>query len=102
MSCLPDAHPSRKYFTLTVKWRGGDRWSVHDMFGCLSLRGVWDTEPSSSVRTERWEAQHFMDLASALALAKRIAPQMTLPDGRTVVDVLRGDAGLPRRRGVRR
>lgn len=100
VSCLPIDHPSRPYLTITVRWRGGENWSVHDQFSCLSSTGKWDVEPRNSARADRWERQHWFPLDTALALARKHAPLMSA-NGLSVEAVL-ANTGTPSERRSRR
>jgi hypothetical protein len=87
VSCLPPDNTNARYFTITVEWRGGDRWAVCRLGECLGIGGDWDYESMPSNRTDSWLAAHRFDLETALRFAKVHAPRLTA-NGRTVADVL--------------
>lgn len=90
---LPEGHELRRHFIIHVEPRG-DRWAVVQPFQpapCLGSDGEWDWEPQLSSRTDEWIATHRFDLETALELAKREAPKLTV-NGRTAADFLAHDA----------
>ncbi|WP_189160936.1 hypothetical protein [Sphaerisporangium melleum] len=87
VSCLPVDHRERRHFTLTVEYRGRGLWAVSDGFEVLGKDGTWDHEPLSSSREEDWIAAHRFDLDTALEIAKKAAPHITI-NGFTVEKVL--------------
>ena len=99
VSCLPEDHPDRESFTVTVQHRDGDRWAV--CWGRLCARrdgdwvdrhGRWDWDVPPSVRTDEWLATHRHDLVHALLIARRVALTLVV-NGLTVADVLARDGG---------
>ena len=64
---------------------GTELWAVRRMGRCLNRRGEWSYEPIPSSRTDRWLRAHRFDLETALRLAEKAAPKVTvngwLPDG---------------------
>ncbi len=87
VSCLPPDNINAHHFSITVEWRGRDRWAVCRFKECLGTDGEWDYEPMSSSREDDWLATHRFGLDEALELAKTAAPLMTV-NGLTVADVL--------------
>lgn len=88
VSCLPETHIDAGHFTVTVEYRGRDRWAVLQRGRwCLSTTGEWGYESIPSERTDEWLAAHRFDLDTALRLAREQAPRMTV-NGHTVTDVL--------------
>lgn len=90
VSCLPEHHPMRRHFIIHVEPREGDTWAVVQPWQpapCLGSDGEWDWEMRPSERTEEWLATHRFDLDTALILAKREAPKLTV-NGSTAADVL--------------
>lgn len=76
VSLLPCGDINRKYFTLFVELnRNG--WTVHDGHGGYGANGEW--EPG------RLNAYPFADYDDALALARRLAPSVTV-NGHTARD----------------
>lgn len=75
------------HFTITVEWRGEDRWAVCHAGSCATKGGVWSHERQPSSRTDRWKKSHRFDRETALALAEKLAPKITLM-GMTAQDVL--------------
>jgi len=75
-------------WSLTVAWRGRDKWAVMTgMRRCLGTDGKWDWEPSPSNREDDWLATHRFDLETALRLAAEHAPKVTI-NGLTALDIL--------------
>ncbi|MFF8482369.1 hypothetical protein [Streptomyces antibioticus] len=86
VSLLPPGDINHHLFTLHVEWRGDDRWAVIRHGWCLGSNGKWDYERVPSEREDEWLSWHRFDLDTALALAKRHAPNVTV-NGRTAVEV---------------
>ncbi|MBG0828525.1 hypothetical protein HS041_12175 [Planomonospora sp. ID67723] len=78
VSCLPSDDINVHAYTLTVEWRGGDIWAVMDGPFALNADGVKDYEPRPSSRDDEWLATHRFDLDTALKIAKKAAPLMTV------------------------
>jgi hypothetical protein len=91
VSCLPADHRSARHFTVRVEERSPGLYSVSDGFSVLDKDGEWAFEPLPSEREAEWKARHRFDLETALALAKRVAPLMTV-NGVTLADVLAREA----------
>lgn len=87
VSCLPPDDPNADLFTLRVEWRGSDRWCVTDGAYCYRKDGHKSYEPNPSSRTDRFKKAYRFPLDDALALAKRLAPKITI-NGHTVESVL--------------
>ena len=87
VSVLPLDHVEHGHFSITVEWRGSDRWAVTRFRECLDIDGVWDFEPSPLNRADDWLETHRFTMDEALELAKREAPHLTV-NGFTVADVL--------------
>lgn len=87
ISLLPPDHLDAGHFTLTVAWRGNDRWAILDGPFCLNAAGGWDYELRPSEREDDWLDSHRFDLDTALDLAKKAAAVMKV-NGSTVADVL--------------
>lgn len=76
VSVLPRGDINRRYFTLFVELtRGG--WIVHDGHGAYDTDGDW--APGLAVGHE------YADYEDALALAKKLAPNVTV-NGHTATD----------------
>ena len=77
---LPAIRPAtaQGLFTIKVSWRGRDRWAVMHHGWCFDADGNKDYESIPSERRDDWLERHRFDLDTALALAKRIAPTMTV------------------------
>ncbi|MDR3083097.1 MAG: hypothetical protein LBV60_19625 [Streptomyces sp.] len=76
VSVLPREDINRRYFTLFVELtRGG--WIVHDGHGGYDVDGDW--APGLAV------AHEFADYSDAIALAKRLAPNVTV-NGHTATE----------------
>lgn len=87
VSCLPPDDINAQSFTLTVEYRGRDKWAVLNGRRCLSSTGEWDWESIPSEREDDWLATHRFDLETAKRLAVEAAPKMTC-NGWTVADAL--------------
>lgn len=74
----PDGHIGLSSWTLTVAYRGRDRWAVTDGHRCLNKSGAWDYEMRPSERGDEWLAEHRFTRAEALALAYKAAPDVTV------------------------
>lgn len=94
VSCVPPDHALHRHMALHVVWRGGDQWAVTQPWEpapCLGADGEWEYEPHPSERTDEWKAAHRFDLDTALDLAKREAPKLTVR-GRTAAQWLAEEA----------
>ena len=91
VSCLPADHPDAYLFTLKVEWRGGDRWCVMKGAYCYSKTGWMRYEPIPSSRTDAFKRTYRHSLDDALALARRLAPKITVGP-HTVESVLQREA----------
>lgn len=102
VTCLPPDYSDADVFTLTVEWRGEDRWAVrrgsvfYDAQGDRSWGFQWEDgrEPVTDEDREScnqaydvWLAEHRFDLDTALSIAKKAAPLMTV-NGWTVEKAL--------------
>jgi hypothetical protein len=87
VSCLPQDDVNADLFTLTVVERAPGRWAVTRGSFCYDADGKREFESNPTGRTEEFRARFRFTLDDALALAKRVAPTMTV-NGRTVADVL--------------
>lgn len=89
VSCLPAHHPDAVHFTLTVERRdiNPDRWAVLRSGFCYDAKGREKYEPLPSSRTDAFKRRYRHSLDEALALAKRIAPTLTVM-GHTVEDAI--------------
>jgi hypothetical protein len=74
-------------WSLTVAWRGQNRWSVMRFSECLGADGEWDWEAGPSSREDDWLAAHRFDLDTALRLAAEHAPKVTV-NGITALEIL--------------
>ena len=88
VSCLPPDHPEAPHFTLEVVARGYHRWAVTRFGFCYDAKGHERYEPNPSARTDAFKHKYRHSLDDALALAKRLAPTITV-NGHTVEDVIR-------------
>ena len=87
VSCIPEDNVNARHFTLKVEYRGRGLWAVTDGIDCLDRSGEWSYERIPSNREDEWLATHRFDLDTALGLAKKAAPKMTV-NGYTVAHVL--------------
>lgn len=92
VSCIPESHIDAPHLTVTVEYRGRGKWAVLDGMFAYDADGNCSFEPSPSNREDDWLAAHRFDLDTALALARRVAPTMTV-NGHSVADVLRQVSG---------
>lgn len=90
---LPLDDPNASSFTLTVEWRGGDKWAV--MRGPFAYcrkdadldRPHGEYEPRPSSRDVVFLRKYRFSLPVALEMARKIAPKVTV-NGHTVADAL--------------
>lgn len=82
---LPPEHPEHQTFAIRVAWRGSmdpdrlDRcWAVCWHGRCINVSREWDYEPSPSNRTDAWIKRHRFTLDKALALARAVAPEVSV------------------------
>ena len=87
VSCVPEGNVNVSSFTVWVEYRGRGLWSVTDGAFCYDANGNAEYEPIPSERDDEWRAKYRFPLDAALALAKRVAPTLTV-NGYTVADVL--------------
>lgn len=91
VSCLPKRDMDTHLFEIRIEERGQidgtTRWAVCRMGYCLNRSGRWDYEMLPSSRTDRWIARHRFDLETAIRLAKKAAPLITV-NGHTVAEAL--------------
>lgn len=80
VSVLPVDDINHRYFALTVELTARGEWVVHDGHGAYSADGTWTQG--------RLGAHPFADYSDAIALAKRLAPAVTV-NGRTATDAFR-------------
>lgn len=92
VTCLPPDHMEARHFTLTVEYRGRGLWAVLDGPFALDAAGARSHEPRPSAREDGWLAAHRFDLDTALTIATRVAPLMTV-NGCTVDKILADIAG---------
>jgi hypothetical protein len=96
VSLLPEGNINRRHFTLYVEWRGGDTWAVTTGFHeCLGSDGAWSYESLPSERTDEWIAAHRFDLETALKLAQKAAPGVTVNGWTAAQAYARDVTGVP-------
>lgn len=88
VSVLPEGDINRHLFTITVAYRGDDRWAVVRHGQCLGTDGAWDYEVRPSEREDEWLNTHRFDFQTALKLAADEAPGLRVND-HTAVDAYR-------------
>lgn len=88
VSLFPEGSEPRRHFTITIEWRGTNRWAVLDGPYCLGRDGEWEYEPLPSNRDDAWIEAHRFDLATAQRLAKEAAPDVTV-NGLTALEAYR-------------
>ncbi|MFI2081489.1 hypothetical protein ACH43Y_14215 [Streptomyces rubiginosohelvolus] len=86
VSLLPEGDINRKYYRLFVERTVRGTWTVHDGHGGYDIDGVW--APGLAV------AHEFDDSEDAVALAKRLAPNVTV-NGLTAADAYRRSHPTP-------
>lgn len=89
----PEDSINRHLYVLTVENRGLDRWAVR--YGEFVYRkdGHRRYEPLPSSRTERFKRAYRFSLEDALALARKVAPKMTVNGMGPPADVGLGTGG---------
>lgn len=75
LSVLPETHPDRRYWSAIVT-RTQDGWMVHDSDGTYAPDGARGTFEDPPLHTDR---------DAALAVARRVAPHVTL-NGHPITD----------------
>jgi hypothetical protein len=88
VSVLPEGDVNRPLFTLTLAYRGGDRWAVTRHGQCLGSDGDWDYELRPSEREDEWLTSRRFDFQTALKLAVDAAPGIRC-NGETAVEAWR-------------
>lgn len=74
----PEDSINRHNYVLYVEHRGLDRWAVTDGVHCYRKDGHKSYESNPSGRTDRFKNAYRFDLDTALALARKLAPKMTV------------------------
>lgn len=88
VNCLPEDDLDGYAFDLTVRYRGEGRWAVQrGEHSCLGADGEWTQGVKPYDRGDEWLAAHRFDLDTALELAKKAAPLVTV-NGYTVADAM--------------
>ncbi|MEY9842486.1 hypothetical protein [Streptacidiphilus sp. EB103A] len=87
---LPAGHSDAGLYEITVEELAADQWTVVHLRTHLDADGHWQREPPHD--DGAWWEQHLFDLPTALALARRAAPQVAL-DGVTAGQVRAGHPG---------
>lgn len=94
VSVLPQRHPDRRHFEITVEYRGNDLWAVCYYGECANAAGEWDYESVPSERADEWLKTHRFFLGEAMVLAKKLAPRVEV-NGRTAGMILRAEGWTP-------
>ncbi|GAA3154222.1 hypothetical protein ACFQ0X_43995 [Streptomyces rectiviolaceus] len=85
VNCVPD---DGYHFEIRVQHRGKGRYAVtRHGHSCLGADGTWDRGVKEYDRGDAWLNAHRLDLDTALNLAKKAAPHVTV-NGYTVADAL--------------
>lgn len=88
VTVLPLDDVNASNWSLTVEYRGRDRWAVlRGARMCLSRSGSWDYEFIPSEREDEWIAEHRFEYAEAIRLAIKHAPDIVV-NGMTATEVL--------------
>ena len=105
VSCVSEDHPDAPVWTITVEYRGNDRWAVLERGAYLDADGnrswgsnwengrepVTDEELAACRKAhEEWLNAHRFDLETALDIARKRAPQLTI--GRVTVQQVLADS----------
>lgn len=85
VSILPEGDINRLVFTITVQYRGDQRWAVTRHGSCLGADGTWDFGIKEYDRGDTWLDAHRFDLDTALRLARAAAPHVVV-NGHTATD----------------
>ncbi|MGK5628566.1 hypothetical protein [Streptomyces sp. URMC 123] len=88
VSCLPEDDVNARHYEITVEYRGGGRWAVTRFSTCLGVDGTWALGIKPYDRGDDWLDAHRFDLDTALHLAKKAAPSVTVNDV-TAADIAR-------------
>ncbi|MGW4250474.1 hypothetical protein [Streptomyces californicus] len=88
VSILPEGDINRPVFTITVQYRGDERWAVTRNGSCLGADGQWEFGIKEYDRGDAWLAAHRFDLDTALRLAREAAPHVVC-NGHTALDAYR-------------
>lgn len=110
VSCLPPDDINTPAFTITVEWRGEDRWAVMRNGAYYNLHGkkswgvhweddrepVTDEEIAAYARAhEAWLAEHRFDEQTALRIAREQAPRIVVGPWtveKVLADIAAGEA----------
>lgn len=97
VSCLPMNDINRAAFTVDVVLESShrDEWAVKTHGIRHDSEGRRERELLPGETEEHWRSRYRFTLASALALAVKLAPKMTLYNGYTVADALADRKGSP-------
>jgi hypothetical protein len=87
VSCLPQEHQLAPHLSLLVVERSSGRWAVLRNGYCYNAAGEKEYERSGTNREPEFLEEFRHSKKAALALAKRIAPTLTV-NGVTVNDAL--------------
>lgn len=103
VSCLPEGYIEADMFTVAVEYRGKSGWAVTNRGRLLGKDGTWsfcysgpgsDREPVTDdehaayeAGYKAWVAEHRFGEATALRLAREVAPTLSIR-GFTVADAL--------------
>lgn len=87
VSCLPPEYKARCHFTLTVEYRGNDRWAICRHGMCYDTDGEQEYEALSTGRTDDFRVRFRFPLDEALEVARRLAPDLKV-NRFTVADAL--------------
>jgi hypothetical protein len=88
VSVLPRDDINRSAWSITVEYRGNDKYAVLIRGHlCLSRDGTSEIEPVRDDRTDEWLAEHRFSLDEALRLAVEHAPNVRC-NGKNAVELL--------------
>ena len=86
-SALPTDDINRTVYTITVEYRGDDKWAVMWLGNAYDAKGRKKYEPLPSSRTEAFIRRYRHDLETAKRIAREMAPKIVV-NGKTVEDAL--------------
>jgi len=95
INAYPYEDVNTSVYAIKVEYRGRDLWAVKHMSSCFDADGRKEYESIPSERKDEWLARFRFDLDTALALARKVAPLVTV-NGNTAGDIAAWtDSGCP-------
>jgi hypothetical protein len=87
VSCLPEGVSNKEDWDLCVEETIPDRWAIRHNHFCLKRNGQLVYEPTNSERSDDFLAATRFSLEEALVIAKKYAPTIVGPGGKTPADL---------------